>query len=246
MIRTLLIVALLFGIGPGDKKKGRQGNSLMRQERFEEAAAAYREALADFETAEPDAVHSGLLNNLGAALYRQGDFEGAQNAFEAALALAPEDAAGSAAAYNSGGAAYRSEDLEGALARYRQALLEDPSNEDARFNYEFVRRQLEQQENENESEQQDDQNQDQEQDQDGEQNQDQNEDQQDQQDQEQENQDQQDQQDQPQDQQPQEPQDELSQEEAQRILEALENEEEQLLRQVQKMKTRPRRVEKDW
>lgn len=39
---------------------------------------------------------------------------------------------------------------------------------------------------------------------------------------------------------------ELSREEAERILQALENEEGQLLRQVQKMKVRARRVEKDW
>jgi Ca-activated chloride channel family protein len=40
--------------------------------------------------------------------------------------------------------------------------------------------------------------------------------------------------------------DQLSREEAERILQALENEEGQLLRQVQKMKVRARRVEKDW
>lgn len=39
---------------------------------------------------------------------------------------------------------------------------------------------------------------------------------------------------------------ELSKEQAERILQALENEEEKLLREVQKIKGRPRRVEKDW
>ena len=40
--------------------------------------------------------------------------------------------------------------------------------------------------------------------------------------------------------------DQLSKEQAERILQALENEEEKLLREVQKIKGRPRRVEKDW
>lgn len=40
--------------------------------------------------------------------------------------------------------------------------------------------------------------------------------------------------------------DQLTPEEAERILQALANEEEQLLREVQKVKGRPRRVEKDW
>jgi Ca-activated chloride channel family protein len=39
---------------------------------------------------------------------------------------------------------------------------------------------------------------------------------------------------------------ELSREQALRILQALQNEEEQLLREVQKVKGRPRQVEKDW
>jgi hypothetical protein len=40
--------------------------------------------------------------------------------------------------------------------------------------------------------------------------------------------------------------DQLSRAQAVRILQALQNEEEQLLREVQKIKGRPRRVEKDW
>ncbi|NND71846.1 MAG: hypothetical protein HKN43_09715 [Rhodothermales bacterium] len=40
--------------------------------------------------------------------------------------------------------------------------------------------------------------------------------------------------------------DQLSKEQAERILQALENEEAKLLREVQKIKGRPRRVEKDW
>jgi len=42
------------------------------------------------------------------------------------------------------------------------------------------------------------------------------------------------------------PTDRLSREEAERILQALANEEEQLLREVQKIQGRPRHVEKDW
>ncbi|MFT5142212.1 MAG: Ca-activated chloride channel family protein [Rhodothermales bacterium] len=249
MIRLIIILSMLLGAGPGDKKSGRRGNALMRQERFEDASAAYREGLAGLNAAEPDATHSGLLNNLGASLHRQGDFEGALNAFDAAVALAPEAASASRAAYNGGGASFRAEDLEAALGHYRQALLQDPGNEDARFNYEFVRRQMQEQENQNQDEQQeqDDENKEESEDQnqDGEPNEDQDEEQQDQEQNQDQNQDESDEQSDEQ-QQPPEQQDQLSQEEAERILEALENEEEQLLRQVQKMKTRPRRVEKDW
>jgi len=242
-----ILVAFLMA-GPGDgKKKGRQGNALYTQEQYEEAAAKYREGIVSVQEDGFGAVHSRLLNNLGAALYRSGDAEQASIAFSSAasMALGTEDLV--RASYNAGNAAYRTQQLEQSLEHYRRALLNDPSNQDAKFNYEFVKRQLEEQQD-NQQDQENQENQDQ-QNQDGEQNEN-NEQQQDEQ--EQNSQDQGDQQEQEQEQDQQQQQQDrddptqLSEEEAQRILQALENEEEQLLRQVQKMKTRPRRVEKDW
>jgi len=250
-MKPLLFILLAFLMaGPGDgKKKGRQGNALYTQEQYEEAAAKYREGIVSVQEDGFGAVHSRLLNNLGAALYRSGDAEQASIAFSSAasMALGTEDLV--RASYNAGNAAYRTQQLEQSLEHYRRALLNDPSNQDAKFNYEFVKRQLEEQQD-NQQDQENQENQDQ-QNQDGEQNEN-NEQQQDEQ--EQNSQDQGDQQEQEQDQDQQQQQQQqdrddptqLSEEEAQRILQALENEEEQLLRQVQKMKTRPRRVEKDW
>lgn len=249
-ILVIVIAVLLFGPGDG-KKKGRQGNALYGQEQYEDAMVAYREGIGAVQDDGPGAVHSGLLNNLGAALYRTGDMEQAGIAFSSAasMALAPEDLV--RASYNAGNAAFQAEQLEQALEHYRRALLNDPSNADAKFNYEFAKRRLEEQQQQDQ-EQQDQQDENQEnqenqdqQDQEGEQ------DQENQQDQEQQQQQNSEDPGEQQDQQQQEQQEredptQLSEEEAQRILQALENEEEQLLRQVQKMKTRPRRVEKDW
>jgi len=248
MIRTflyLLISMLLFGPGDG-KKKGRKGNAYYENEQYAEAVEEFRLGISALQESGPGPVHAGLLNNLGASLYRSGNMEEASRAFSSAVQMASTESELARASYNAGNASASSKQLEAALGHYRQALLSDPSNQDAKFNYEFVKRKLE------EEQQQQDQKQDQDQNKENEQ---ENQDQQ-KSDQEQENQDQQ-QQDQEQQQQPSEDQEQkqqqeqpdptkLSQEEAQRILEALENEEEQLLRQVQKMKTRPRRVEKDW
>jgi len=222
---------------------------LYTQEQYEEAAAKYREGIVSVQEDGFGAVHSRLLNNLGAALYRSGDAEQASIAFSSAasMALGTEDLV--RASYNAGNAAYRTQQLEQSLEHYRRALLNDPSNQDAKFNYEFVKRQLEEQQD-NQQDQENQENQDQ-QNQDGEQNEN-NEQQQDEQEQNSQDQGDQQEQEQEQDQQQQQQQQDrddptqLSEEEAQRILQALENEEEQLLRQVQKMKTRPRRVEKDW
>jgi len=238
-------------LGPGDgKKKGRKGNVHYTQEQYEEAVTAYRNGISSVQESGPGQVYSGLLNNLGAALYRSGDAEQAGIAFSSAarMAMRPEDMV--RASYNAGNAAATNQELEAALEHYRRALLNDPSNSDAKFNYEFVKRQMEEQE----QQEQDQENQDQDQDQ-NEENQDEQQDQnQENQDEQQENQNQENEsesQDQNQEQQEQNQQEredptKLSEEEAERILQALENEEEQLLRQVQKMKSRPRRVEKDW
>lgn len=255
MLRYFLIVMLLTAFGAGDgKKKGREGNTHYGAARYDEAAAAYRAGLQDPAVAQP--LRYGLLNNLGAALFRAGKHEDATEAFNQAQALAPDAAAAARAAYNAGNNAFAQENLEGALERYRKALLADPTNTDAKYNYEYVKRRLQQQQQQQQQQQggQNDQQQqqNQQQNQQGQDQQQQGDQQQDQQGQEpkqdpQQGQDQQ-QQDgegQERDQQRPDPR-QMSKEQAERILQALQNEEEKLLRQVQQPKSRPRRVEKDW
>lgn len=242
----MLFATLLFGPGDG-KKKGRKGNALYAQEQYAEAADQYRLGVSAVSEAGPGPVYSGLLNNLGASLYRTGDTEQAGIAFSGAAQMANTPADLVRASYNAGNAAATGKQLEQALAHYRRALLSDPSNADAKFNYEFVKRQLDEQQQQDQ--QQDKQNQDEnkenEEQQDGDQKQENDQENQDEQ------QDQKDSEEQNQEQQEQQQQDQqdptkMSQQEAERILDALQNEEEQLLRQVQKLKSRPRRVEKDW
>ena len=77
MTRSLLLLAILLPLtGDGDGE-GRRGNALYRQELYEEAAAVYREGLSKVPADALGARPAGLLNNLGAALYRSGDFAGA-------------------------------------------------------------------------------------------------------------------------------------------------------------------------
>lgn len=249
---SLLVV--LPADGPGD---GRRGNALYNEGKYAEAAEAYRQGLASLGDA-PAAARYGLLNNLGSALYRMGQFGEARKTFQEAALAAASDADRSRAHYNAGNAAFGEQSLEDALAQYRDALLANSQNDDARFNYEFVKRKLDEQQKQqqqqgngqNQDQQQQDQNS---QNSSGEQNepQDQNEGQDQQQQQPSENeQDQQQPQDGQEDQQPgqEQPTDpnDLSREQAERILQALQGDEEQLLREVQRQKTRTRDVEKDW
>jgi tetratricopeptide (TPR) repeat protein len=127
---------------------GRRGNDLYEEGRFGEAAVAFQEGLSRFEDETPGAVRSNLLNNRGAAYYRNEEPESAQNAFINSVAMAdavPEQSRGS---YNAGNAAYASGAKQLSADFFRQALLLDPENQDARFNYEFVKRQLDEEQQE--------------------------------------------------------------------------------------------------
>lgn len=146
MNRFLLVLAALWALtAPEGASDGRRGNDLYEQGRFQEAAAAYQAGLDALPEDASAAVHAGLLNNLGLARYRQQDFEGAQAAFERARAAASSDAAYARASYNAGNAAAARGNVDEALAFFRETLLADPAHEDARFNYEFVQRRMNQQ-----------------------------------------------------------------------------------------------------
>lgn len=76
----------------------------------------------------------------GSALYREGDYESAAEAFAGAGTPSAE--------YNRGNALARAGKLEEALKAYNKALEQQPDNEDAQFNRELVKQLLEQQQNE--------------------------------------------------------------------------------------------------
>ena len=167
----LYIVLFLFALAPviddDGKKEGRKGNEHYENGRHEQAVTAYQEGLMDYESQEPDGILAGLWNNLGAALHRLGNADDAAQAFRQSMSLSEDQHDFARAAYNAGNNAFSSAQnqmdaaqapptdqsqnadagnpLEDALDFYKQSLLANPENEDARYNYEFVKRQLEQQ-----------------------------------------------------------------------------------------------------
>lgn len=257
-VRLVLLALTLLPFVDDGAREGRRGNAHYEMGQFEQAVEQYRLGLAEVEEGTRGPVPAGLANNLGAALHRLGQYEDALRAFTQSVLVATTDDALVRAAYNTGNNAAALGDTEFALAAYREALLTDPSNEDAKYNYELLKRQQQEQQqngqgedspNDDESEGDEQQGEGEQDPGEGEQNQDQQGDQEQDQDQQSPPQQPEDGQQEPQQQQPQQPGDregELSREQAERILQALQTEEEQLLREVQKMDVRPRRVEKDW
>lgn len=148
-----------------DRKDVRRGNRDFRKENFREAEIDYRKALVK------DSLSVAANYNLASVLYREKDMDQAAKVLERIKDVAP--AAESAADYyfNRGDVAIAQQDWQGAVDAFRESLLRNPGDLDAKENYIYARKKLEEQQ-QNQQQNQNDQNQDQNQD-----NQDQNQDQ---------------------------------------------------------------------
>ena len=237
MKRYLLILLMLCSLpafAQADRHDVRAGNRKFRGGRFQEAEIDYRKA------ALKDSTSLHAQYNLASALYRQENWQGASEAL-AKVKNRPDLTA--AVHYNAGDAALQQKDYRAAVDAFRQALLLDPADLDAKENYIYAKKMLENQQNGGGGDNQQNQDQNQGQNQDQNKDQDQNQDQQNQ-DQNQQDQQNQDQQDQQQDQQPQ-----ISPQQAQQMLRAIQAKEQETQDKVNREKAallKSRQKEKNW
>ncbi|MFH1681951.1 MAG: tetratricopeptide repeat protein [Candidatus Eisenbacteria bacterium] len=137
--KAVLPLAALLLVGWGDpvREETARGVKAYEERRFEEA-------LASFLRAEREAPERPLLSfNVGAALYQTGRFDEALAAYHGSRE-APETAA--ASLYGAGNALFRTGRLAEAAELYKQALRRDPRDEDAKHNLELVQKKLEEME----------------------------------------------------------------------------------------------------
>lgn len=245
-----LLVFLLAGAinaqAQNERKFIRQGNDLFEQAlqdttqldtaAFSQAEIAYRKALEK----RPEDTKWNF--NLGDALYKQMKFEQATSTFEE-IAEKSDDKIEKARAYhNLGNSMLMQNKVDESIEAYKNALRNNPKDLESKYNLAYAMNMKKQQEQQQQNQDQNkDQDKDKNQDQKNQDNQDQNKDQ-DQQDKGQ-NQDQQ----QQQQQQPQEQK--ISKENAERLLQALQNDEEKIQEKVKKAQAaqaKQRKTDKDW
>lgn len=140
-------IAILAAAAPADvraqagRAETREGNRLYEEGRFAEAHEKYLEALLE----APDSPV--IRFNDGNALYRGENYESALESFRAAVESGnPELAA--AAWYNLGNTLYRQGALPESLEAFKQALRADPADADAKHNLERVLERMQEQEEE--------------------------------------------------------------------------------------------------
>ena len=130
-----------------------EANRLYAEGRYAEAHEMYLEALRE----NPG---SPLIRfNEGNALYQGQEFERALEAYQDAIESG-DTALATGAWYNLGNSLFRQQQLDASLEAYKQALRIDPGDTDAKHNLERVLEQMEEQENQQDQQNQnDDQNQ---------------------------------------------------------------------------------------
>ena len=165
--------------------------------------------------------------NLGDAYYKQGKYDEAARQFELLKSQKKDKSIDAAALHNLGNTLLQGQKYPESIEAYKQALKMNPKDEDTRYNLAYAQAMLKQQQQQQQQQQ----------------NQDKNKDKKDQQKQQQE---QQKQEQQKQEQKPQEQKKEISKEDAERILQALNNDEKDKHKKKAKVAATRIRIDKDW
>ena len=187
MRKFLILIALLAsvaGFAQVDKRDVRRGNRQFAKARYGDADISYRKGL------NADSTSVRAAYDLGNNLYRQGDYANAGKYYGQALRHVPEVPNVKKQAslafdtyFNAGDAALQQKQYRAAMESFMQALLIDPDDMEAKENYVYARKMLENNpdgggggnddQNEDQDQIQDQEQQDQQQDQNQDQNQDQ-------------------------------------------------------------------------
>lgn len=244
-MRKLIYILALLSISVAmsaqtDRKEVRSGNRQFRRENYKEAEISYRKALVK------DSLSFAANYNLANVLYRGEHYDEAGKILETVREAAPASEYGADYFFNAGDIALAKKDYAAAVDAFKQSLLLNPGDLQAKENYIYARKMLEnRQQNgggqDNQQNQDDQQNQDNQDNQDNQQNDNQqNQDQQN-------NQDQQDSQDGRNGQQPQPVK--ISPQQAQQMLKAMQAKEKETQDKVNREKAealKSRQKEKNW
>lgn len=236
-----LIFSAITMFSQAEKKHIRDGNKKYKEEKYDEAQTNYQKALE----INNESFYGKF--NLADAMYRQKKYEDAAQQF-GTIASKEQDKLLKAQAYhNLGNSLFQSKKIKESVDAYKNALRYNPKDEDTRFNLAYAMQMMQQEqqqqnkENKDKNDEKKDQNQDK-------QNQQKDQKKEDEQQQDKQRQEQKSKEQQQQEQQQAQQKNQLSKEDAKRLLEALNNEEQKVQEKLKHEKIKGTRVpvEKDW
>ena len=142
--KTYIFIVLTLGsffsvIAQSERKMTRNGNTSYETGNFIDAEINYKKALDK---------NSNLLEaqfNLGDALVKQERFDEALDAFEKVSVSTEDQNLKANALHNKGNVLLSQQDLEGAFESYKDALRINPKDHETRYNYSYVKKLLDEQ-----------------------------------------------------------------------------------------------------
>lgn len=146
MKKTLLTILLLVLALPlvaqqlPERREVRRGNRHYNKGNYEQSSERYRNALA------ADTLNFEARYNLGNAEYKMERYEASEQTLlrAAADSLRPREER-AMAFYNLGNAQFKQQKLQEALQSYKNSLLMNPSDMEAKYNYAYTKKLLEDQ-----------------------------------------------------------------------------------------------------
>lgn len=239
---TILMLSLLYSLSIFSQKEKKfiiEGNKNYENKKFVEAEKNYKQGL----TKNKDSYKSAF--NLGDAYYQQGKYEEAAEQFQMLTHKATSKDTLSKAYHNLGNSLIQSKKYQEGINAYKNALKNNPNDEDTRYNLAYAQKMLQQQQQQNKDDKNDKNNKDDKENKDNKDNKDNKEnDKKDKQNENKENKDNKNEKNKEQEKQ----QGQISKEDAQRLLDALQNDEKNLQDKMKKEKAKGIKVdiEKDW
>ena len=144
ILRYMLVLSMLLSVALTasaqiDRHDVRAGNRKFRKDSWKEADISYRKALVK------DSTSVAANYNLANTLYRQENYEEAEKLMKKIGDNASASANAADYWYNTGDIAIAKKDWQGAVNAFKEALLKNPSDMDAKENYIYAKKMLENQ-----------------------------------------------------------------------------------------------------
>ncbi|MDY0098024.1 MAG: tetratricopeptide repeat protein [Bacteroidales bacterium] len=149
-IVTALIIlsAPQNAVGQGEKKHIREGNREYARNNFQDSEISYRRAT------EKNKSSADAIFNTGDALYKQKKYDEAGSQFSESSKMINEKAKQSASFYNLGNSLLMSNKISESIEAYKNSLKLDPGNLEAKYNLAYAQDLLKQQQEKQKQQQQ--------------------------------------------------------------------------------------------
>jgi len=147
-----LIIIILFLLPGGllfaqqEKSLVKDGNKLYEEKKYTEAEANYRKSIQKKKNTEGDF-------NLGDALYKQKKFDEAGQQFNQLGSTSGNKAIAAKAYHNLGNSLLENKKLEESIDAYKKALINNPKDDETRYNLAYAQEKLKQQQKQDKEQQ---------------------------------------------------------------------------------------------